>query len=279
MIYNQRAANCNRQLSMNPVPENHWLARAPHSGCFWASIFSITSTGRFWRRLSRRFARRSFRLTTERDGAHRGAGHGVSRHLHDIGAGAGLARRSLPALGDRRNLRHSLEFGQRCLRLGHDFRITCFHPHLRWDRRRWLRTCAPTILADLYPLKSRGRVLAIFCAAIPVGSALGYVLGGLIKVNLDWRWAFYLVTPPGLLLGLLCFTRRDPRGYGATKKKQRRATWDDYVTLFRTPSYVFNTLAQTAMTFAIGGLVFGCLPTCSFDNNRPRRCLFLEGSS
>jgi MFS family permease len=67
---------------------------------------------------------------------------------------------------------------------------------------------APTILADLYPLKSRGRVLAIFCAAIPVGSALGYVLGGLIKVNLDWRWAFYLVTPPGLLLGLLCFTRR-----------------------------------------------------------------------
>ena len=115
---------------------------------------------------------------------------------------------------------------------------------------------APTILADLYPLQSRGRVLAIFCAAIPVGSALGYVLGGLIKVNLDWRWAFYLVTPPGLLLGLLCFSRRDPRGDGATKKKQRRATWVDYVTLFRTPSYVFNTLAQTAMTFAIGGLGF-----------------------
>ena len=73
---------------------------------------------------------------------------------------------------------------------------------------------APTILADLFPLSVRGRVLSVFCAAIPVGGALGYVLGGLINTHLGWRWAFYLVTPPGLLLGLLCFTQRDPRGRG-----------------------------------------------------------------
>lgn len=115
---------------------------------------------------------------------------------------------------------------------------------------------APTLLADLFPLQSRGRVLAIFCAAIPVGSALGYVLGGVIKGYLDWRWAFYLVTPPGLLLGLLCFTQRDPRERRAAKEYRRRATWNDYVSLFRTPSYVFNTSAQTAMTFALGGLGF-----------------------
>src|SRR5207248_760505 len=51
---------------------------------------------------------------------------------------------------------------------------------------------APTVLADLFPLEIRGRILAIFCAAIPVGSALGYVLGGLIDSRLGWRWAFYL---------------------------------------------------------------------------------------
>src|SRR6187455_2662423 len=56
---------------------------------------------------------------------------------------------------------------------------------------------APTILADLYPLEKRGRILALFCAAIPVGSALGYVLGGAIGGALGWRWAFYLVVPPG----------------------------------------------------------------------------------
>jgi MFS family permease len=70
---------------------------------------------------------------------------------------------------------------------------------------------APTIISDLFPIETRGRVMSVFYAAIPVGSALGYVIGGLVGANLGWRWAFYLVTPPGLLLGLLCFLQRDPR--------------------------------------------------------------------
>ena len=115
---------------------------------------------------------------------------------------------------------------------------------------------APTVLADLFPLQTRGRVMAVFCAAIPVGSALGYVLGGLINEHLGWRWAFYLVAPPGLLLGLLCFFQRDPRTRGIVRPETQRASCEDYLTLFRTPSYVFNCAAQTAMTFAIGGIGF-----------------------
>jgi MFS family permease len=114
----------------------------------------------------------------------------------------------------------------------------------------------PTILADLFPLAMRGRVLSVFCAAIPVGGALGYVLGSLINSHLGWRWAFYLVTPPGLLLGLLCFTQRDPRDRGTERTQMERANWNDYLTLLRTRSYVINCFAQTAMTFAIGGLAF-----------------------
>ncbi|HEY3663610.1 MAG TPA: MFS transporter [Chthoniobacterales bacterium] len=115
---------------------------------------------------------------------------------------------------------------------------------------------APTILADLFPLSVRGRVLSVFFAAIPVGGALGYVLGSLINAHLGWRWAFYLVTPPGMLLGLLCFTQRDPRGRGADRQQQAKPTRDDYLALFRNRSYVINCFAQTAMTFAIGGLAF-----------------------
>lgn len=115
---------------------------------------------------------------------------------------------------------------------------------------------APTILADLFPLEKRGRILAVFCAAIPVGSALGYVLGGAVAAHLDWRWAFYLVTPPGILLGILCFFQRDPRTLDGARPEGVRAGWREYRQLLRTRSYLFNCLAQTAFTFAIGGLGF-----------------------
>lgn len=119
---------------------------------------------------------------------------------------------------------------------------------------------APTILADLYPLETRGRIMAIFYTAIPVGSALGYVVGGLIGEHLGWRWAFYAVMPPGLLVGLLCFTQHDPRALGIVRLERQRATFQEFKsdldTLIRTRSYVFNCIAQTAFTFAIGGIGF-----------------------
>src|SRR5205823_5232570 len=113
---------------------------------------------------------------------------------------------------------------------------------------------APTILSDLFPIEKRGRIMAIFCAAIPVGSALGYVIGGLIGAHLGWRWAFYLVAPPGLLLGLLCFWQRDPRvaADNLVQKTARRGL-RDYLNLFRTRSYLINCVAQTLMTFVTGG--------------------------
>jgi MFS family permease len=117
---------------------------------------------------------------------------------------------------------------------------------------------APTILADLYPLHIRGRIMAVFFMAIPVGSALGYAFGGWANAHFGWRWAFYLVLPPGLLLAMLCMFMRDPRSaaartLAATTRRNRRA---DIMTLFRTRSYVLNTLASAAMTFAIGGIAF-----------------------
>src|ERR1700730_17121348 len=74
---------------------------------------------------------------------------------------------------------------------------------------------APTILSDLFPIETRGRIMAIFFAAIPVGSALGYVIGGVVLTHLTivpeadrWRWALCIVAVPGIALGVWCLFQR-----------------------------------------------------------------------
>jgi MFS family permease len=129
---------------------------------------------------------------------------------------------------------------------------------------------APTILSDLFPIETRGRIMAVFYTAIPVGSALGYVIGGLIGAHLGWRWAFYLVAPPGLLLGLLCFRQRDPRvGARHLAQKSPRRSISDYLRLFRTRSYLINCVAITLMTFVTGGLGFWVPAYLRYRNQSP----------
>jgi MFS family permease len=114
---------------------------------------------------------------------------------------------------------------------------------------------APAIISDFFPVERRGRVLSYFYVAIPVGSALGYAIGGFVTSHWNWQMSFFTVAPPGVLLGLACFLQRDPRQSGRTSKL-KRATLGDYLHLVRIKSYVWNTLAMTALTFAMGGLSF-----------------------
>ena len=114
---------------------------------------------------------------------------------------------------------------------------------------------APTIIADVFPLLRRGHAMSFFYVAIPVGSALGYAIGGFVASHWNWQTAFFVVAPPGLLMGIGCFFLRDPRN-DAVKTARQRARLRDYASLVRIPSYILNTLAMTALTFAIGGLSF-----------------------
>ena len=95
-------------------------------------------------------------------------------------------------------------------------------------------------------------MLAIFYVAIPVGSALGYAIGGFATSHWGWQTAFFAVAPPGVLLGLACFLRRDPRDEVKTLGAKRHATLRDYAHLIRIKSYVWNTLAMTAHHFCHG---------------------------
>lgn len=119
---------------------------------------------------------------------------------------------------------------------------------------------APDIISDLFPVSKRGQVLAWFYAAIPFGGALGYSLGAAVMAVVgDWRWAFYVVVPPGILLGIWCTLMKEPpRGLSdqVAHTAPRQQQWSDYLFLLKTPSYALNTAGMTAMCFAMGGLAF-----------------------
>jgi MFS family permease len=121
-------------------------------------------------------------------------------------------------------------------------------------------TIAPALLADYYPKQQRGRIMAVFFCAIPIGSALGYVVGGLIDAHYGWRMAFFVAAAPGLLLAALTLMLRDaPRGSHdgapahASPSTTLAATYGD---LLANWPYVLTVLGYAAYTFAVGGLGF-----------------------
>lgn len=58
------------------------------------------------------------------------------------------------------------------------------------------------LISDTYPAERRARALSIYSLGIPVGAALGALLGGYIAKNIEWRTAFVVVGLLGLLVAV-----------------------------------------------------------------------------
>jgi len=72
-------------------------------------------------------------------------------------------------------------------------------------------TPAYSLICDYFPPKERARALSAYSFGIPIGSAVGIVLGGFITSIMSWRAAFFIVGLAGLLITpLLKYTVREP---------------------------------------------------------------------
>lgn len=116
-------------------------------------------------------------------------------------------------------------------------------------------TVSPGLLADYFPRERRGRMLSLFFLAIPVGSALGYILGGQLGQAFGWQRAFLLVGLPGLFLALPLYFLNDP---SQSDRQAASLTHERILPELRrfwlNRTYVHATLSMAAMTFALGGL-------------------------
>jgi MFS family permease len=117
-------------------------------------------------------------------------------------------------------------------------------------------TLSPALLSDFYPPDRRNRILTFFYMAIPVGAALGFILGGILGQHLGWRAAFLICGLPGLVLAGLALTMCEPpRGQYDSDAAQTPPRWPEAVrSLLKNREYVLAVAGYAAVTFASGAL-------------------------
>lgn len=115
-------------------------------------------------------------------------------------------------------------------------------------------TIAPTLIADLFPVARRGRMLSIFFLGLPVGSAAGYFVGGYVASLFgNWRAPFLAAGIPGFILAIVFWMLPEPpRG-----AYEEHAPVDGRTLLrglARNGAFITATLGMALYTFAVGGM-------------------------
>jgi len=113
---------------------------------------------------------------------------------------------------------------------------------------------APALLADFYPEDQRNRVLTIFNVAIPVGAALGYLIGGTVGEHHGWRMSFIVSAVPGVVIALLIALFMKEPARGASQHDKAKLEKDTVLTLIRNKAYLASILGYAAVTFSLGGI-------------------------
>ena len=113
---------------------------------------------------------------------------------------------------------------------------------------------SPTFVADMFPVEKRGRVMGVFYLAIPVGTALGYLLGGFMGPKYGWRTPFYVGAAPGVLLALLLLLIPEPPLGQFDPPESKAPDRDTLKSLLHNPAFLTATFGMAMMTFALGGL-------------------------
>lgn len=120
------------------------------------------------------------------------------------------------------------------------------------------------MLAGLYPEEKRSRMMGIWNASIPLGSAVGIALGGIIAKEFGWRHAFGLVAVPGLIVAILFFFVKDyktvdlvktSKEEGSAGTKVKMGKMDIFREFMSTPTLIFTYFGFAAMTFVTTSLI------------------------
>ncbi|MGW4425218.1 MDR family MFS transporter [Streptosporangium sp. NPDC004631] len=76
-----------------------------------------------------------------------------------------------------------------------------------------------SIIGEMIPPRDRSKYQGLMMAVMPVSMIGGPLIGGFITDNLDWRWAFYVNLPLGVVTLVVCWITlgKLPRGTGKAR--------------------------------------------------------------
>jgi len=116
------------------------------------------------------------------------------------------------------------------------------------------------MISGLYPIDKRAKMMGIWNAAIPLGSAIGVFLGGIIAVKLGWKHAFGLVAIPGMIVAILFLFVKDYKtvdlSFFDTSMNKVKMEKKDMIKEFITkPSVLFTYFGMAAVVFVTTSLL------------------------
>lgn len=122
------------------------------------------------------------------------------------------------------------------------------------------------MMSALYPQEKRSLMMGLWNASIPLGSAIGVAVGGIIAANWGWRHALGIVAIPGLIIAVLFFFIKDYKtiglertvpnpGKAVERKKVRMSIQDTLAEFLAKPSLIFTYFGMAGVVFTTTSLL------------------------
>jgi MFS family permease len=116
------------------------------------------------------------------------------------------------------------------------------------------------MISGLYPIEKRSKMMGIWNASIPLGTAIGVLLGGIIATRLGWKHAFGLVALPGLVVAVLFLFVKDYKTVDLSfvnnaNKKIKMEKKDIFREFITKPSIIYTYFGIAAVVFVTTSLI------------------------
>ncbi len=116
------------------------------------------------------------------------------------------------------------------------------------------------LISGLYPMEKRSKMMGLWNASIPLGSAIGVTMGGIIASTWGWKHAFGIVAIPGLIIAILFLFVKDYKTVDLSRvdKSNNRIKMErkDMIREFlKKPSVIFTYFGMTAIVFVTTAMI------------------------